>query len=351
MAISATVTHRLLNAWQIHMGVNPWHFNQITGQGTGVVSNPGEYIFVQPEREQIAIGINTAFALIVDQLRFFHRPLYSTERFRIDETGIVRTSKKYLQALGKRTVDVLEADAAVTYSAQNGTVDDTATIFISLSEAISDLTEVQVFFRVADGAFVQADERYEIEPLLIKASPDGLTLTITGHRSLFVKPSLWEQPYRSPNYNRSSKNNGDTMSPSDFVTQVDVCRVYPGAEYTRARILNHQFGLIDVGYHAAYLNSDCWTREDEVEITYLSGYPLNPVTQRPNSILESAFIRLSNAEMPIQPTNVDDPIRNIWTNDWTPIPQGLLTAKIADNPFGIRQGQAEAWRLIRAFRW
>lgn len=354
--------HRLLNAWQSFNEVSIWNFNQITGDGVDApLSTPGQGIFVQPERDLILKGILQAYALGTNFIQTFHRPDYTSQRLILNprervQRQYLETKYHHVQAIGKRTATLIDDNVTVTYTDEDSDgVDDTATI--TVTTAITDVTEIQVFFRVADGAPGVADRRYEIEPLTVTVS--GGTATIVGQRALFVKPSIWKVPYNAPNWNSASKNYGSTNAPQNFVTEVDVYRVYPDAtqavaygvakgctcgydtEYGSAIILNSRLGSLELcppspcrcGYFAY------------VDIHYMAGIPLT-VENTPDPTLELAFIRLTNAMIPRTPPNLTDQSIFVWVNDASPYPEGEGLSSWGNNPFGARVGHIDAWRMM-----
>lgn len=349
MAISRYNTHRLLNMYPRVMGLNPWFFNQVSGAFgvDDIVATPRDFIFVQPEREMIVQGLLVADRLLTSELGFFYRPRFVHETAYWGQRGPIKTKYRYVHALGRRATELLEADSAVTYSDTNGdSTHDLATITLTLTEAIDDPAQIQVFFRVTDGAPVAADERYEIEPLAV--SVVGLNVTLTGHRSLFVKPSLWAKPYNDPFQSQASKNPGSTDSPDDFITAVDVYRVYPDDTYRGYNILDSKDGLIDTSW---YYWRDLCRPDGTFDLYYYAGYPLDPVTGLADPNLEMALARLANAKMPNPPSNFSDPRMNVWNHDWETAAAGTLPQNIIGNPFGVKNGEVAAWIIARSFLW
>jgi hypothetical protein len=354
--------YRLLNAWASYNEVSVWNFNQITGDGVDApLSTPGQGIFVQPERDLILRGILQAYSLGTDFIRTFHRPDYAVEHVVLNpyerlRRQLVQTRYHHVQAIGQRATTVIESSATVVYSDEDGDgVDETATITVPTT--VTDVTEIQTFFRVADGAPGAADRRYEIEPLTVTLS--GGNAIITGARALFVKPSIWKVPYLAPNWNSSSKNYGSTMVVGNFVTEVDVYRVYPDAtnavaygvarnctcgyetEYGSANILDSRLGMLELcppsPCHCGYFRY--------VDIHYMAGIPLT-VENTPDPTLELAFVRLTNAMIPRTPPNLTDNSIFVWVNDATVYTEGEALPWWENNPFGARVGQIDAWRMM-----
>jgi hypothetical protein len=378
MAVSEQITHGLLNAWPRVMGVNQWHFNQISGPGTfAPLAEPGDIIYVQPDRKNVADGLVRALAQGVPFLGTFHRPVYVTETVSIGGAWpgpygrTIKTKYRHVQAIGRRGATLLEADAPVVYSddGNGGGVNNIATITATVPSGTS-ADEIRLFFRQADSlANEAADPRWEIEPL-ISVEVSGTTVTIVGPRWLFVSPALWRQPYRSPNYNRSSINNGVTTNASDFVTEVDVYRIYPDAtnavtykvghvpyctdctftEYTgTAYVKDGPRGLVQLCSDCA--NVPCYGYPQYVDIHYLAGFPLDPFTGLPDSAIESAFVQLANTKMPYEPADFSDEPLKRWLHDFERMPTSELTAEVIKNPFGIKRGQVEAFLTLNPYAY
>lgn len=377
MAVSEQLTYTLLNSWQRRMKANAWHFAGISGVGVNApLSDPGDIVYVQPEREILAEGIVNALGIAVPFLGFYHRPVYIRQEIQFTSGWpgahgkIVRLKRRHIQAVGKRgTTLIAGGNASVVYSDRDlDGVDEWATVTVTLPAGVTDPAEVQAFFKQSDSLNTNtADERWQIEPLQVSIS--GTTATLQGHKSLFVNPALWRFPYRAPNYNSSSKNTGTTTDAADFVTNVDVYRIYPDAtgavvfystptehctdcEYSTSEgtaiVASGELGTIR-------LCSDCsvtpclgYTRK--VVIWTLAGYPLDPVTGLPEAALETAMIRLANSEMPYEPTDLSDVVARTWLHDWTLTPPSELPPDLVNNPFGVKRGQVAAYRTMLQYK-
>lgn len=374
MAVSTRqTTYGLLNAWAARTGVSIWQFNQVTGTGTDApVSTPGNEVYIQPEREFLADAILQANAMAVKELRFNHRPVFVSETLQVSSfRALARQqfilSHAYVDAIGTRGTSVISAGASVVYSDVDGDgVDDTATITVSTS--VTDATEVQVFFKAADSLAPAADERWQIEPLTVSIS--GGTATITGHRALFVKPSVWRNPTRSPNYNNASKNAASTTNAADFVTTVDVYRVYPDTTNAvtinanpyssspaavqtamttyagEAVISNPTLGLVILRPQTTV---DIENRPVNVTINYRAGYPLDTFSGLPDRALETAIIRLTNSLMPsrLPMTGVE---ARVYNDDDAKTTEVFISRQRFNNPFGTKQGAVAAWDIVSQYR-
>jgi hypothetical protein len=374
MAVSyRDTTHGLLNAWQRRMRVSDWHFNQVTGAGVDApVSTPGNQVWVQPEREGVAEGIFAARGLAVPLLGFHHRPVWVKDRLDIApglplRGQLFETKYRYIHAIGKRGTTVIQASAAVVFTDDDGdTVAETATVTVPAG-TITDPGEVEVFFTPADSLAAAADIRWQIDPVAVSIS--GGNIVITGHRSLFTHPALWRTPSNAPNYNAASKVDGDTGDPADFVTEVDVYRVFADPTdavtvycqsgccgqpmvYTpyegNGLIVSPAHGILRVDATALCPCAVGGGHQRYIEVWMKAGYPLDPFTGLPNPELELAFLRLANAEIPYAVPTADARA-NIWFGDTQVYEQGSLPPNLLNNPLGVKVGQVEAWRTFKRF--
>lgn len=363
MAASLTNSYKLLNAWQRVMFADIWHFNQAKGQGAPL--KEGRDVYIQQERDDIARALNIAVEKSIPYLGFYPRPTYLTEVIPLS-TGVpfqmqtLRTSWKHLEAFGERAVTLIQANAPIVYS-DVGSIgaDDTATITVPTTVSAS---EIQVFFRVADGAPGAADELYEIEPLTVTIV--GANAVITGPRALFVKPStIWNVPYTYDGGNFAERNYADTAAAAGFVTMVDVYRVYTDATNAvsvvsddawtsgldvatstlttaAARIVDARLGIFQVRPTC----TNCMGVPSQVSVKYKAGLPL--VRGRMHPTMEEALIRFSNTLMGQKITCLYEYPENKWEYDRQAMPAELLQPPDVQNPFGITRGQIHAWRVM-----
>lgn len=347
MAITTRqTTYTLLNAWQRRMGVNIWHFNQIAGVGVDApISTPGQYVYVQPEREQIAESLIASLGMGVKQLGFYPRPVYLSDPIPFhfgSDWRLFQTNYGYVEAIGTRTLLAVQSGASVVYSDTDGDgIDDLATITVD-ADGLTNPSEIQVFFKSSDSQYPAGDERWQIEPVSVELV--GTDFVIRGHRALFANPSLWRRPYSAPNYHAASKNDGRTTNPADFVTEVDVYRVFASdSGLVQWEILDAPLGLL-----RGRVSSYCCTGgiQPPTTLFYRAGYPLNSATGEPDAALELAFLRLANAEMPEKATATE--IQNsFFQNDNGVYPSESIPPNLVNNPLGIKIGQVEAWRIFR----
>lgn len=370
MAVSHTYTLGLLNNWAARMGEYLYHFNQVVGAGQNAsTTTPGQAPYIQQEREYINEGMNSAIASAIPYLGYYPRPTYLHQRIPISGWsrywGSLQLDYGYVQAIGRRATSVIEAGATVTYKplASNQNDKHVAEIVVTVA-AGTDPNEIAVFFQEADRpqGFIDsvevADDRWRIEPLTVKVV--GTTATITGHRSLFTQPSIWAEPYDAPNYNASSKNAGDTSNVNDFVTEVDVYRVYPDATTAIQPVYqdyNHDYQTVNgTGYVAdarlGVINAEydsclptCGHPFQYLDIYYYAGLPLVNFEIRRD--LQTALIRLGNCEIPIVPNAWDDRRALVWQTDQGVASMDGTNAVNAMTPFGKKDGQVYAWRVMK----
>lgn len=376
MAISKQYpTFALLNRWQTVLDVNEWHFNQIAGQGAPFVGDNCTQVWIQPEREHVARALHNAVKKMKDAMGFYPRPVYLSERIpfgRGTPWQLQRLQTKWgnrkLIEFGQRAASVISAGATVTYSDSDGDgVPDLATITVSSGVSTD---EVALFFRTADGATSAAHELWEITPITVTQS--GGTTTITAPRAYFVKPStIWNIPRQSSDPNGLEKNAGGTMQSGDFVTAVDVYRVYTDTTtplqvygdpiYTQstslsqnlattgvARIVDADLGL----FEARVENCACIDHHIQgVQVYYKAGQALEYTHMQ--SEMEEACIRLANTLMPQQVSTLCDVTWNMWAEDRQSMKVDnmvILQERDTGNPFGLKQGQVAAWHVARQYK-
>lgn len=363
MAVSLTNSYKLLNAWQRIMLADIWHFNQAKGQGAPL--KEGRNVYIQQERDDIARALNVAVEKAVPYLGFYPRPVYLTEVIPLStgapfQMQTLRTSSKYIEAFGVRAVSLIQAGAPIVYSDVGGIgANDTATITVPTTVSAS---EIQVFFRTADGATSAADEFYEIEPLTVTIV--GANAVITGPRALFVKPStIWDVPYDYDGGNFAERNYADTALAAGFVTAVDVYRVYTDSSNAvnvisddawtdgldvatstltaaQARIVDARLGIFQVRPTC----TNCMGVPSQVSVKYKAGLPL--VRGRMHPTMEEALIRFSNTLMGQKIISLYEYPENKWVYDREAMPPELLQPPDVQNPFGIMRGQIHAWRVM-----
>jgi hypothetical protein len=367
MAVSTDIpTYKFLNHWQRLMQESIWRFNQV--QGTGVPRDEEHVAYLQPHRDEVALALDNAVSKIVDVLGYYPRPVWITDEViplhwsDPYQLQTLQTRYKHLIEFGSRGTTLISASQAVVYSDSDGDgVNDTATITVATTVTVP--AEVQIFFRVADGAPAAADELWEIEPTTVTIS--GGNAVIVAHRALFVKPStIWAVPYTFDAGNLDTPHYADIALVADFVTSVDVYRVYNDTTnaiqlyaddiYTNcdcgsitstvsaagARITNPRLGVFQVRPTACGCNGFV----ESVKVNYRAGLAL--VRGATDPTLAEAIIRFANTHFGQPPIAQGDRVMEKWTYDREPEDRELLTPEIIHNPFGIQRGAIFAWRTI-----
>lgn len=372
MAVSEIPTLKMLNQWAKIMGENVWRYNQV--QGTGVPRDEEHKAYLQPNRDEVALALNNAINKIVDELGYYPRPVWVTDeiiplrRSEPYQLQTLMTRYKHLIEFGSRATTVIAANQAVVYSdSDSDGVNDTATITVAAG-GLTDTSEVQIFFRTADGAPNAADELWEIEPTTVTLT--GGNFVIVAHRAQFVKPStIWAVPYTFDAGNLDTPHYADIAQAGDFVTQVDVYRVYndttnavqlvsddyidncdctaTGTTYSGAgaRITNPRLGVFEVRPSAC----GCNRSYEAVKVNYRAGLGL--VRGAIDPTLAEAIIRFANTHFGQPPCKLSERVHEKWTYDRDPEGRDLLTPDIIHNPFGIQRGAIFAWRTINNPRY
>lgn len=360
--------NHLLNAWQRIMGASIWHWNQAIGKNAPLETayDKAGQAYLQFEREMIARFMEQALIKVAHELNYWPLPAWFSDvqfigKGKPIQNQTFRTRWPKLIALGQRAQSLIEAGSAVVYS-------DPYTLGLNTQAAVSvvttiDASEVKAFFTINDGLFTPAgDVRFEIEPL--EALSIAGTVALTGHASQFISPLLvWYKPYVTTDPNLNRPNQVDTTDAANFVTTVDLYRVYNdtsvGIEvlagdgtvlqtYT-GEILDPDNGIVRIGNLCDTL---CYTKTPyTVKIFYYAGLPLvNGFMD--NEMLE-AITMLANADMNNKLTGFSSWILNQWENHRRPMIENvgngsisLLSPGEANNPFGLRTGQVQAWRSV-----
>ena len=170
----------LLNRWPEIMHEVQWRFNQISGDGVRQVPNCQNHVYIQYERDYIAQALLDAAMQASNYLGYPPAPMWIEDEIVVIDRDLpwngqtLSTHYGHVQAFGKRAASLIEADVDVTYSKASDAspVVDTATLAtISGVEAIP-ADEIQVFFRVADGAAAAGSDLWQIEGLTVQKSGD-----------------------------------------------------------------------------------------------------------------------------------------------------------------------------------
>jgi len=361
MARSASKNYGLLGVWPEVMHEDVWRFNQILGQGVRAAAGCSNTPYLQYQRDNIARALGQAVYLTAEYLGYWPMPVYiANEEITISSSlqwdrQTLATRYGHLQSFGRRATTVIQAGSSVTFSDEDGDmIEETATISVTTTV---DVSEIQVFFRTTDsGATGAADERWRVEPLTISAS--GGTVTITGHRSQFVHPKeVWRTEYidRQPHA-------GDTGDGDDFVTAVDVYRVYTVSTDAVQLLLNPAdvgAGNTPISATAVITNAELGTFTlytdtgqtlpagvpYAVRVDYLSGLALTD--GRMDSEFEPAICRFANTYLQELPPCCDTGMAMV--NDDRATPENLTARDTwSPSPFGISKAGLRLAALVRA---
>lgn len=352
------------------MGVDIFHFNQAAGAGAPFTNDACTKVYVQPQREPIARALFNAVNKMKTYLSFWPRPIYTSEIIPLGrgtpyQLQHLQTSVGKLIKFGQRATSLIQSNVTIAYSDADGDgVDDLATI--QVTTGIAD-DEIAIFFRTADGAPASADERYEITPITVTSSSG--VVTITAPRAYFVKPNdFWHIPWDKSDPNKREENDATTTNVLHFVATVDVYRVYTDTTtplqvvsdpiHTQtsqlsqslattgvARIVDAELGLFEARVESC---AGCQGPIESVRVFYKAGEALQ--YGRMEAELEEAILRLANTLMPEQPTTLCQPAWEKWSQDRQPMRRDnvfTMQEKDLGNPFGLLQGQVNAWHVVQ----
>lgn len=359
MARSDVKTDGMLNRWPIVMTENPFNYNQILGVGTETRGCP---VYVQSDRDDIAYALHDALSDMAQHLGYWPVPRWFTGE-RIPLRGGYPYYRQPLQmkfghliAFGTRATSLIQAGVTVTYTdSHSDGILDTATITVTTDV---DIDEIGVFFRVTDGAPSAANERWQIDNVYMV--DNGGTVTITGHRALFVKPNeVWDNPKEDPNYNKAfAGNNGE---PNHFVTAVDIYRVYADTTGQAGLVFYDDCGQAydqdsgimqiedaDLGFFSIRANACRGRNYVYADVNYYAGKAL--VDQRPDPLFERAVVRLANTYQ----TDAEylccfcDRVSNRFQEDQKKA-EVLNNESTLASLFGNKRGQINAARFVRRY--
>lgn len=356
----------LLNRWPVVMHEIDWRFNQLSGDKVRMVANCQNHVYIQYERDYIAQALYDAAVQAREYLGYAPAPMWVEDEVLTLNSDYswsgqtVQTRYGKVQAFGKRAATLIETDATVTFEdTDDDGLDDTATITVSGVEGLA-ADEIQVFFRVADGAASAGSEEWRIEPLTVSVTDDEAT--ITGPRWLFAHPEeIWDKEYRKPDNGAWLKFEGDASNPDHFVVLVDVYRVYADATSAVQLLPNPNLATSPVSVTADIADSDSGSftlrtvdaqeapgaRPGQVKVSYMAGLPLT--NGRMDAQLERAIIGYANTLMPQMPECCDR-AKTMWDADM----KQSNNAGIRDawNPpaFGITEAGMKLKSIVDA-RW
>lgn len=367
------------------MRINRCHFNQVDGAKAPMSTDGCDDIWSQADREDLAVTMATAEEMIAHELGYWPAPKWITGEF--IRTARVRadwwnaefaTKWKYVQEMGTQKLTLVEENAPVTYEDRDGdaygreetaVIGDPAALYYYLSTDCDDPCNVKVFFREEDGAWDDADPRWEIRP--VRADIDGTNLTIIAESCMFVKPLFWElEPGEDPN--------GWKVN-FELVNLVDLVDVYCEGINRETPVTIYWDGVCDCaspcahrtqaacalvtdwerGHFAAraatwngtshvYASPTYTVQPVKLRVDYLAGYPRDSRTCRMHPMLERAVVKLTNALLPEPPCGFCDMAERIWKRDREDVDP--LTTESASMPWDMySRGALEAWRIVKRF--
>jgi len=354
MAISPNFkTYGLLDEFRKHNLINQWWFNQIDGDS---VPEYGCLGFTQYARDYYARELRYAFNRVKTALNFAPLPVYEVKE-RIDLKGrglnqVMCTKYGFIQSFGVRAITSLEAGASVAYSKSVADFPDNDQATITATVPVGTAPEeIKVYFQVSDGG-IEASPLYEIMPLTVVVS--GTVATIAGHRSLFVKPSIWSQSYKLPGNEELSVNYAISSNADHFVTAVDVFRVYSNSttaveaiDYKGNRgtltpyLINAEEGEFTVELDNAV---NLTAQVSHVEVSYRAGKPEASGFYENDLIKAVCHLANTNVLTADHGNCLDN--NTIWNTDNT----AYEDERDVDFEFGRKHGQKEAWRLIETHK-
>jgi hypothetical protein len=370
MARSDFDPYQIIDDWRRLCNQSPFIFNQALGIGSNLFDHNTNTstVFVQPDRDLAAQSMTEAFERLRDDvLNFAAKPSWVVEEeINFDRTrplALQRLSTRYgfLQAIGRRATTLIEADVAITYSDVGGLgTNDTATMTTTTTV---DADEIAIFYRVTDGAPSAANQYWRIYPA--KVTKSGNTATIVADRANFIKKVYIDQPYESPNFNEG--NAADTGAAGDYLTAVDVYRVYADpatavqlkadpyfeGDYTSTTLSNTNASAIilnkRLGEFAIRTGADLCPTPYKVVVSYYAGYDLQ--NGLADYKLKNAVVRLANTLMRKVPNGLNDVAHNVYQSDNEDLgARNIVPPFAVNNPFGYKRGAIEAYRIAMQYR-
>lgn len=368
--VTIAQNNHYLNQWPLLMMEDPpWHFNQCAGKGAPVQTGNDQagIIYLQKEREYIARSLESAATRMAADLNYWISPAWFTETMPLGKgwpLGNQIYQARYLKmiALGTRATTLIQAGVAVVYSDPNGVgVNDTATVTVVTAVANA---EVKLYFQVADGAPKAGDYRYEIEPTVVTDAAG--TVTITAHRSLFVKPSEWAREYVANDPNFNSPNVVDTANASTgFVTAVDVYRVYTDTtipislmsadgnvlQTFTGHIIDSELSAFRLGDLCADWCAGCGDYPIALQVSYYAGSPL--VNNNVDGELFESCVGFASGNMMSELGKMSYWTLDLWQKFHAPMVEAgngqvipVATKMQSNSGYGARYGQALAWGTV-----
>lgn len=400
------------------LGFHPYHAFGIAGTGDMKVATMCNTLVRRYEwQNSDAVGtlaiekaIETAEAKLTQYLHYSPAPHYVTETVQWPAVGTawgsdgrwlsMQLKEGEIRAVGIEELTVIQAAAAVTYSDTDGDgFNDTFTI--SAASALTDASEIAVYFSVADrfngfGATTAIGDRWRVQPITVTIS--GGTITVKGPMQLCVKPIKYEgiinvganglDPTDAANfvttldlYQRTTATGGNTVATSQAVITWETrpahgwwccCTSCTTASYSgsvldvastaqavaRVGIRDAHNGLVTPAAELYNSAGQTWSaswpvcdRPDRVTVRYLAGYPLGSDGQMQEPY-RTIVARLAMAELARPVCGCDAANRELyyWQFDLSQTARGDelfgISPENLNNPLGTRRGHVQAWKFI-----
>jgi hypothetical protein len=373
MARASADQYNLLDRWRDVMSESVWRFNQLIDDNTSREPNAGKHIpYIQRDRDRIADALTNAVNGVWPYLGY--PPVTSwvgpvTLAVNRDASWKQQTYSLpdgYVQAIGKRATALVAANVSVAYDdSDDDGILDRATVSTTLTGDNTALDE-QTFvacFRSADGALTAGNLDWTIYPLTITRSSN--TVTLTGHRAVFTHPNVWAQEYLDNTYGaiekpEQARSAGTVTDAADYVSAVDIYRVYPDTT-TAVQLIsfdpvagqvvtNVSAGIVDYEYgqvrlYVASGQSEPTHPPHSVRLWYKAG--LTPDDKLYKTVT-SAICRYANILMPQTPS-IWDRSMQMWDDDRMMVDRNFIMSADAKNPppFGFTNAGYNMWKTIQ----
>lgn len=405
MARATARTKLPLDRWAALIGINPMHFNGVYVRSPSTCEQPWlQYPYQTADRvsrEEVAIAIAHAEAMIERHLRYRLLPMWETDEWHetirpnlpelhnvslSDLRGYsptVQAKHGHFISGGVRAATLIEAGAAIAYTDPDGdSYSEVATVTVTVDSG-QDGCELRVYFPVSNTMVATGGEdQWEIKPVSVSVS--GTTATITFRREQAVLPEL--QADLVPPTDDSHLRGVDGTDNDNFLVTVDVYRVYndpqtqttflwepfesdddsPGSYITQTGFLmvRNDSRLSMVGYRAATWNATTsafvaaeWSRQrvpDIVRLWYYAGLRNKEldcpvVTMDPDWERTVAYLAAALLDRPICECNNVQAWVAHWQRDLAIAgeEEGLsISPADLDSQFGTRRGAVAAWRRV-----
>lgn len=319
-------TYNLLDRFQVRTQQEIYKFHQINSD----FNQYQQSIWIQSERDELNYNIKTMFDEMKEWLGFYPRPIWKKIKVPLDQQYVYWDKiynipeSAWLNELGVRAVEIIEANVATNVDANQ----DNVTLTITTDEISNG--EVVIFHIAGDAFNNTADDRFRILPSNIYY--DGTDYQITIPKARLIKPSLWLSEYIGGD--PENRVEYSKVNVSDYSSNVDVYRVYndstikgqlvgPPYDYTsltteqredvNITIINAEDGTFKIQAKQEIVEFE----PIHVEVWCYIGYPLTEQNLM-NPIIEEFIIRKAKVEMGINARLAAAKISTQWDFDELP---------------------------------